>query len=51
MVMGSWVDGHLVHIREKRNEVTSAQDKPEDTGDVIGSPQVAALNTSAQKLN
>ena len=48
MVMGSWVDGHLVHIREKRSEVTSAQDKPEDTGDVIGSPQVAALNTSAQ---
>ena len=51
MVLGSWVDGHLVHIREKRNEVTSGQEKLEGSGDVVGSPQVAALNTSAQQLN
>ena len=48
MVMGSWVDGHLVHIRHNDNEVKSTEDKQKDSDDLKGPSQVAALNTSVQ---
>jgi len=48
MVMGSWVDGHLVHIRHNGNEVKSTEDKQKDSDDLKGPSQVAALNTSVQ---
>ncbi|RPG49212.1 MAG: polymer-forming cytoskeletal protein [Gammaproteobacteria bacterium TMED1] len=48
MVMGSWVDGHLVHIRHNGNEVKSTEDKQKDSDDLKGPSQVAALNTGVQ---
>ena len=48
MVMGSWVDGHLVHIRHNGNEVKSTEDKQKDSDDLKGPSQVAALNTNVQ---
>ena len=48
MVMGSWVDGHLVHIRHNGNEVKSTEGKHKDSDDLKGPSQVAALNTNVQ---
>ena len=46
MVIGSWVDGHLVHIRDKKEEIKSTEEQNENSDNPIGSSQVAALQTS-----
>ena len=48
MVMGSWVDGHLVHIRDKRKDVNVIEEEHQNSDDVVTSPQVAALSSTAQ---
>lgn len=45
MVMGSRVDGHLIHTRDGKKEVKQAGESRQESE--IKKPQVAAINTAA----